>query len=635
MIRRAQDPFPTREPGTLPSDRARPVATPQDRAGPISESPLPESPVPARQASVGEGLDSAQPPAAAPSPRASERRSRSHLRRAILDPSERHALLQEFIHPHLVPVDVRDPRDRAIEDEGVPLDRLLRQWGGAPIPSWRRRCPGGIPMVLDSFLQIARLLGELKGAGWTVHRLHPSWFRLGVDGRVRLRAEDLLADGADLGRDDWAPYLAPELLLAMGETVPLGEEAGVYSLAAILHHCLAGAPPWSGRSETEVADRLLAEAPPTPIPTEKDLPRGVAPLLRDALALDPRQRPARFRGFAAALESAARGERPRSTPARSRAVPARSRIVGRVLLLMILVFFGVRTFRGGAFERERLDLLTRLESVLDVRPFPLHGEDSPAHPVAAQILRDAGEEAERWARDPEVLVALGWVELRSGKSRSAARSFLEARAWDTASAAPPISLGIARLEAGDRAGILDLEQGLSRSPRTARERLLHGIGLLYLHRFEPATAAFQTCLDEDGPSYSVWFHLALAAHYAGNPERAEVALARAVELKPHDVWGEWLAVERLALAGESEEALARIEARKSAWVESEPLLLRGAILHKRLGFDERALEWWERAHHDEEIPLTRETVRWTPRGLLIFPDRVLIDLSTSILDPAE
>ncbi len=482
-------------------------------------------------------------------------------------------------------------------------------------------------MVLDSFLQIARLLGELKGAGWIVPRLHPRWFRLGVDGRVRLRGEDLLTEGTDLSRDEWAPYLAPELLLAMADPIAIGEEAGVYSLAAILHHCLAGSPPWSGRSETEVADRLLAEAPPTPIPSEKDLPRGVAPLLRDALALDPRQRPARFRGFAAALESASRGELPRSNPARSRAAPARSRVFGRVLLLLLLVVLGVRGLRGSALERERVELLTRLESVLEVRPFPVHGEDPPSHPVGAQVLRDAGDDASRWPRDPEILVALGWVELRAGEPKAASRSFLLARAWDFESAAPSISLGIARLEAGSSSGVIDLEKGLACVPRTARERLLRGAGFLYLHRFAEAEAAFEISIEVDGPSHGAWFHLALAAHFGGNPKVAEVALERAMELQPHDVWGEWLAVERLAIAGEAKQALARIEARKSEWVESQPLLLRGAILQKRLGFDARAAEWWDRAHRTDPIPLNRDTVRWTSRGLLVFPDRVLLELS--------
>ena len=541
-------------------------------------------------------------------------------------------LLAEFIHPDLIPLGAgRDPS----VDEGVALESLFRQWGGAPIPSWRRRCPGGLPQLLDSFLSIARLLGELKGAGWTLTALHPRWFRLGIDGRLRLHAESLLehpnASGPDGAPplDQWAPYLAPELLLSGGDDRAIGEEAGVYSLAAILHHCLAGSPPWSGRCETEVADRILAEVPPSPIPTEKDLPRGVAPLLRDSLALDPRQRPARYRGFAAALDSAASGGRPRSAPA-SVGTPRRSRFAVRVLGLILLAVVLISFFRGRALEDQRLDLLQRLEPVFVARPLPLHGEDGPNHPIAAQLIESARKESRLWPRDPEVSIALGWVEMRAGEFERAQHAFLRARAWDPDSIPASISLGVARLEAGDSSGRLDLERALDRKIErelTSRETMFIGWGELYRHRFDRAVTAFRDAIAQKEESFFAWFHLALAAHYDGDSVLSAEALMRASSLQPHSVWVEWLEVERLALAGDRDEAMKRIESRKSEWVESEALLLRGAVLLKRLGFEDRAQEWWRRTYGEAAPPLSRDQVRWTSRGLLVLPERVQLELS--------
>ena len=542
-------------------------------------------------------------------------------------------LLAEFIHPDLIPLGAE--RDPSV-DEGVSLESLFRQWGGAPIPSWRRRCPGGLAQLLDSFLSIARLLGELKGAGWTLTALHPRWFRLGIDGRCRLSASSLLEHPSAAGGesappiDQWAPYLAPELLLSGGDERAIGEEAGVYSLAAILHHCLAGSPPWSGRSETEVADRLLAEVPPTPIPTEKDLPRGVAPLLRDSLALDPRQRPARYRGFAAALESAANGGRPRSAPITGVETPKRSRFALRVVALILLLLGLISAFRGRALEEQRLDYLSRLEPVFVARPLPLHGEDGPTHPIAGQLLEEARSDARHWPRDPKVLTALGWVELRAGEFKRAQRAFLRALAWEPESVPARISLGIARLEGGDASGRFDLDRalaGVSTDELSQEETMFLGWGELYRHRFDRAVESFQSAIDREEQSFFAWFHLALAAHYDGDRALSAQALARASALQPHSIWVEWLAVERLAMAGESEAARKRIESRKSEWVESDALLLRGAVLLQRLGFEDRAQEWWRRIYGEDAPPLSRDHIRWTSRGLLVFPERVHLGLS--------
>ncbi len=543
-----------------------------------------------------------------------------------MDPAERRRLLDEFLHPDLIPLESVSDRPHHRKVGGEPLDEILKRWGGAPLPGWRRRCPGGIVAMVSSFCRLARLLGSLQGAGWTVNRIHPKWLRLDADGTLRLRAVDLLEGDSSLSPDEWAPFLAPELLLPEQPEGPHGEEAGVYSLAAILHLCLAGAPPWSGRSEAEVADRLLANAEPTPVPTAADLPRGVAPLLRDAISLDPRQRPARFRGFAAALEAAVRGERPRSSAAHLRGTASQAHALVRGTVVLILLAVTISWFRVGAEEHDRQDLLSRFDSALAARPFPLHGEDPPLHPAGNQVLRDSEAGAGRWSRDPEILVALGWTQLRAGENRAAAESFQRARLWDPDSPAPSISLGIARLESGDRAGHSNILRGLLLAPRTPRERILRGVGELYIHRFSAAVGSFRSSIELDGPTSRKWFHLALAAHHAGDRGTAEEALAAATELQPHDVWIQWLGAERLASLGEGAAAIQRIESYKPEWVESEALLLRGSILLLRLGRRESAAEWWSRVRPGTPFPPPEDELRWDSRGLLEFPARRVLPL---------
>jgi len=557
---------------------------------------------------------------------------------ALCTSEERRRFLEKFRHPDLIPLLPADGRAPLAEDGGEPLDRLLRRWGGAPLPGWRRRCPHGIDDLLSSFCRLARLLGALEGLGWPVPRVHPRWLRLDNEGAVRLRAVDLL-DGdapaerraAGLAPDgsgadeqpliDWAPYLAPEILLSGGAGSSHGEQSGVYSLAAVLHHCLAGAPPWRGRSEAEVADRLLAGAEPTPIEPAPDLPRGIAPLLRDALSLDPRQRPARFRGFAAALEAASRGERPRSTPAYLRGGASPLHGIARAAAVALVLLLVIGSIRSSAGERSRATLLARLDTALAPRPFPLHGEDPPVDPLGAQVLRDSAEEAARWPRDAELLVALGWARLRAGEGAAAEDSFLRAALWDPDSAEASISLGIARLERGDRAGALDIERGLVRVPRTPRERMLRGAGELYLHRFPAAVDSFRRAIGEDGPSFAAWFHLAYAAHLAGDDRTAEAAVAASAELREHDIWLQWLTAERLTSRGDREAAIRRIEESKPEWVESPALLLRGAVLYQRLGLAPRAGEWWERVRPGAQFPPSPSTLRWSERGQLTIPER--------------
>jgi serine/threonine protein kinase len=75
-------------------------------------------------------------------------------------------------------------------------------------------------------------------------------------------------------------YMPPEQ--AAGEAVD--QRADVYSLGAMMHHVLAGEPPFGGRTAEETLIKVLSE-PPRALPD--DLPDDLRAIVRKAMAHDP------------------------------------------------------------------------------------------------------------------------------------------------------------------------------------------------------------------------------------------------------------------------------------------------------------------------------------------------------------
>jgi len=110
------------------------------------------------------------------------------------------------------------------------------------------------------------------------------------DPRGKIVPGGVTADGTVVGTP---AYMPPEQ--ARGE--PVDERADVYSLGAVLYHCLCGHPPFAGSSVTDVLGRVLREAPPRLEEIEPEVPRELAAIVRKAMAADPAARYA----YAAAL----------------------------------------------------------------------------------------------------------------------------------------------------------------------------------------------------------------------------------------------------------------------------------------------------------------------------------------------
>ncbi|HEX2572955.1 MAG TPA: AAA family ATPase [Polyangia bacterium] len=82
-------------------------------------------------------------------------------------------------------------------------------------------------------------------------------------------------------------YTAPEQ--ARGER-RVGPEADVFALGCVLHECLTGAPPFTGRSAAVVLARILCEDAPSLRMLRPEMPESVERLLGQMLAKEPHER---------------------------------------------------------------------------------------------------------------------------------------------------------------------------------------------------------------------------------------------------------------------------------------------------------------------------------------------------------
>jgi serine/threonine protein kinase len=97
-------------------------------------------------------------------------------------------------------------------------------------------------------------------------------------------------------------YMSPEQLR---EDRDLDQRADIYSLGCLLYEMLAGGPPFTGRSLTEVATRILRAPAPSVSRARAGIPAAVDAALARALAKSAAGRFATMQEFAAALPSPA------------------------------------------------------------------------------------------------------------------------------------------------------------------------------------------------------------------------------------------------------------------------------------------------------------------------------------------
>jgi serine/threonine protein kinase len=171
---------------------------------------------------------------------------------------------------------------------------------------------GGLPG--DDILRLAAEVGAgldaLHGAGLVHRDVKPSNIMLGRDGAAMLadfglakgRAYTILTrPGAVVGTLD---YLAPEII----KGAPAAPPSDVYALGCVIFECMAGMPPFAGRSVLQVGLAHLQDDPPDPGADRDDLPPMLGWAVLRALVKDPNRRPPTAGAFAHMLRMAANPE---------------------------------------------------------------------------------------------------------------------------------------------------------------------------------------------------------------------------------------------------------------------------------------------------------------------------------------
>ncbi|MEV4626997.1 protein kinase [Micromonospora sp. NPDC049523] len=205
-------------------------------------------------------------------------------------------------HPGIV--QVYDYGEQTLS-EGTTADYMVMEYvAGEPL-SRRIEAAGrmGVAETLSVVAQAARALDAAHGSG-IVHRdVKPGNLLIQPDGTVVL-VDFGIARSATMTRitstnavPGTALYMAPEQ--AAGRAVSAATD--IYALGAVAYHCLAGEPPYTGKTALEVAIRHLHDPPPIP---PADLPAPVAALVSRALAKAPEDRYPTAAAFAEAADAA-------------------------------------------------------------------------------------------------------------------------------------------------------------------------------------------------------------------------------------------------------------------------------------------------------------------------------------------
>jgi CheY-like chemotaxis protein len=203
-------------------------------------------------------------------------------------------------HPNIVTVYDAGESDGALWIamhlvEGTDLRRLLAN-----------EAPREPAEVATTAIQMASALDTAHAAGLIHRDVKPgnilldrghAWLTdFGLTKRL-VSSADITAASDIIGTPD---YLAPEQI----DGRPIDGHVDQYALACVVHHCLAGTPPFERDSDLAVLQAHLKEPPPRITEQRPDLPAALEHVLGRAMAKDPADRYGAVSDFAAALATA-------------------------------------------------------------------------------------------------------------------------------------------------------------------------------------------------------------------------------------------------------------------------------------------------------------------------------------------
>jgi serine/threonine-protein kinase len=214
-------------------------------------------------------------------------------------------------HPNIVTVHDAGESDGALWIamhlvEGTDLRKLMAQ--DAP------REPGEVVAIatqMASALDTAHAAGlvhrDVKPANILLDGGHAWLTDFGLTKRL-VSSADITAASDIVGTPD---YLAPEQI----DGHAIDGHVDQYALACVVHHCLAGTPPFERDSDLAVLQAHLKEPPPDISELRPDLPAALGRVLGRAMEKDPADRFPTATDFASALAKALGVDAPAATSA--------------------------------------------------------------------------------------------------------------------------------------------------------------------------------------------------------------------------------------------------------------------------------------------------------------------------------
>lgn len=197
---------------------------------------------------------------------------------------------RQLVHPRIIQVHKLELRASA--------PYLVMEWFPAPsMRSWIQRGLGDLASQIDRIvLQAAEALAYMHAQGWIHRDIKPDNFLVSAQGEVKLIDFALARRRAGLVErllpfrrkiQGTQSYMSPEQI--RGQLLDTASD--VYSLGCTFFHLIAGQPPFSGVSTTELLHKHLRAVPP---PLERFQPRvdpAFSDLIRRMLSKAPKDRP--------------------------------------------------------------------------------------------------------------------------------------------------------------------------------------------------------------------------------------------------------------------------------------------------------------------------------------------------------